>query len=365
VPSLGEAGPRHKPGTPPTGAGTPLLLESDPMTTSQIPLPSGFGPASTTTDVLTGIDLTGRLAVVTGGGSGIGVETVRALGGAGADVIVPARDTARAAGALAGIPRVDLRPLDLTDPDSIEAFTASVLADDRPVDILVNSAGIMAAPLERDARGYESHFATNHLGHFQLTAGLWPLLVRGGGARVVAVSSWGHRQSDIIWDDPNFTRTDYTPMLGYGQSKTANVLHAVELDRRGREHGVRAFALHPGSILTRLARHTAPEALVGMGVLDEQGNPVLDPSRNLKTPEQGAATSVWCATSPQLAGLGGVYCENADIAPLSTAERDAATLTVGSFAQGVLPYAIDPASARRLWALSAELTGIDLPEAGR
>jgi len=335
------------------------------MTTStpQTPLISGFGPASTTADVLAGIDLTGTLAVVTGGGSGIGVETVRALSSAGGEVIVPARDVTRAAGALAGIERVDIRPMDLTDPASVDAFAETLLADDRPIDILINSAGIMAAPLERDARGYESHFATNHLGHFQLTARLWPLLVRNGGARVVAVSSWGHRQSDILWDDPNFTHTAYTPMLGYGQSKTANVLFAVELDRLGRDHGVRAFSLHPGSIMTRLARHTAPEALVDMGVLDENGDPVLDPSRNMKTPEQGAATSVWCATSPQLDGIGGVYCENADIAPLSTAARDSATLTVGSFAQGVMPYAVDPDSARRLWALSTELTGVELPQA--
>ncbi len=331
--------------------------------TPQTSLNSGFGPASTTTDVLAGIDLTRKLAVVTGGGSGIGIETVRALSTAGSDVIVPARDTGRAAKALAGIERVDIRPMDLTDPASIDAFAKTVLADDRAVDILINSAGIMAAPLERDARGYESHFATNHLGHFQLTARLWPLLVRDGGARVVSVSSWAHRQSDIIWDDPNFTRTDYTPMLGYGQSKTANVLFALELDRLGRDHGVRAFALHPGSIVTRLARHTTTEALIDMGVLDENGEPILDPSRNMKTPEQGAATSIWCATSPQLDGIGRVYCENADIAPLSTAERNSATLTVGSFAQGVMPYAVDPESARRLWTLSTELTGIDFSEA--
>jgi NAD(P)-dependent dehydrogenase (short-subunit alcohol dehydrogenase family) len=331
--------------------------------TPQIPLHSGFGPASTTADVLAGIDLTGMLALVTGGGSGIGVETVRALSAAGSDVIVPARDIARAAKTLAGIDRVDIRSMDLTDPASIDAFAGTVLADDRPIDILITSAGIMAAPLERDARGYESHFATNHLGHFQLTARLWPLLVRGGGARVVSVSSWGHRQSDIIWDDPNFTHTDYTPMLGYGQSKTANVLFAVELDRRGREHGVRAFALHPGSIVTRLARHTSTDALIDMGVLDKNGDPVLDPARNMKSPEQGAATSIWCATSPQLDGIGGVYCENADIAPLSIADRDSATLTRGSFAQGVMPYAVDPESARRLWALSTEFTGVDLPGA--
>ncbi|MCI2423370.1 oxidoreductase [Saccharopolyspora sp. K220] len=328
-------------------------------TTPQTPLGSGFGPASTATDVLTGIDLTGELAIVTGGGSGLGVEAVRALRAANADVIVPARDPDRAAAALAGIDGVDIRAMELMDPASIDSFAEGVLADDRSIDVQINSAGIMAAPLVRDSRGYESHFSTNHLGHFQLTARLWPLLARDGGARVVSVSSWGHRRSDIVWDDPNFEHTEYEPLLGYGQSKTANILFAVELDRLGREHGVRAFSVHPGGIVTPLARYTSDERLRAMGVLDENGAPILDPSRNLKTPEQGAATAIWCATSPQLDGLGGVYCENVDISPISTVPRDATPLDSGS--HGVMPYAADPDAARRLWTLSTELTGVHFP----
>lgn len=335
---------------------------------AQVPLDSGFGAASTTADVLVGIDLTGKNAVVTGGGSGLGVETVRALRAAGAHVVVPARDTARAGKALAGIDGVELAELDLADPASIEAFAQRFLAAGRPLHLLVNSAGIMAAPLSRDARGYESHFATNHLGHHQLTLRLWPALAAAGGARVVAVSSWGHRRSGIVWDDLDFEHRDYDPLDAYGQSKTANVLFAVEADRRGREHGIRAFALHPGSIITPLARHSDAADLRAMGVLDERGEPVIDPARNMKTPAQGAATSVWAATSPQLDGLGGLYLENCDVAPVvpDPADPDAVARHTqeqarrGSSAHGVVPYALDPAAARRLWTLSCRRTGTAL-----
>ncbi|MFC0111944.1 SDR family NAD(P)-dependent oxidoreductase [Kibdelosporangium aridum] len=289
--------------------------------TPQQPIGTGFSAASTADEVLDGVDLTGRTAIVTGGYSGIGIETVRSLRNAGADVIVPARDKTRAAKAIGDIDGVEFAELDLADPLSIDAFAEAFAASGRALHMLVNSAGIMAVPLHRDDRGYESHFATNHLGHFQLTARLWPALIRVGGARIAVVSSWGHRQSDIVWDDVHFERREYQPMLGYGQSKTANNLFAVELDRRGRSQGVRAFALHPGSIITPLARHTSTEALMKMGVIDENGEPVIDPSRNMKTPQQGAATSVLCAASPLLDGLGGVYCENGDIAPFVEADE--------------------------------------------
>ena len=271
-------------------------------------------------------------------------------------MIVPARDPGRAAAALKGFERVSTGPMDLLDPASIDAFATRFLATGRPLDILVNSAGIMAAPLARDGRGYESQFATNHLGHFQLTARLWDALGRAGGARVVAVSSLGHRYSPVIFDDPNFEHREYNPQAAYGQSKTANILFAVELDKRGQDAGVRAFSLHPGSIAgTGLERHIPRQDLEAAGVIDKDGNPILDPGRKLKTVPQGAATITWCATSPQLDGKGGVYCENCDIAPLISEQIGETSMADGAHLRGVMPYAVDPKGAEQLWTLSERL----------
>ncbi|KVM61453.1 oxidoreductase [Burkholderia gladioli] len=326
------------------------------MSNQQQPIGSGFGAASTADEVIAGIDLSGATAVVTGGYSGLGLETVRVLREAGARVIVPARDVERARSALAGID-AQVRAMDLLDPASIAAFAASVAADTPALRILVNSAGIMAVPeLRRDARGYEIQFATNHLGHFQLTTALLPLLREAGGARVVSVSSLGHRYADVSLDDPNFERRDYHPFAAYGQSKTANILFAVELDRREREHGVRAFSLHPGSIVeTGLGKHVTREQLIEAGVLDAQGRPIRDPSRQLKTVGQGAATQVWCATSPKLDGLGGLYCENVDVAPLRDESPREIEMADAMRIRGVSPYAVDPVHARALWTLSEQL----------
>jgi NAD(P)-dependent dehydrogenase (short-subunit alcohol dehydrogenase family) len=255
--------------------------------------------------------------------------------------------------------------MDLLDPASIGAFAEEFLANGRPLHILVNSAAIMACPLARDARGYESQFATNHLGHFHLVKRLWPALRRANGARVVSVSSWGHHYSPVVFEDPNFERLDYDRWKGYGQSKTANILFAVALDERGKADGVRAFSLHPGSILgTGLEKHVSNEELRAAGVIDESGKPVLDPSRNLKTVEQGASTSVWCATSPQLDGMGGVYCENNDIAVLESADTATGWKIGDSLRRGgVMPYAVDPEAADRLWSLSEQLLGLGQHEA--
>lgn len=324
------------------------------MATPQAPIGSGLGPASTAAEAIEGIDLGGRTAIVTGGYSGIGVETVRALRSAGARVVVPARDRHKALSTLAGID-VEIQAMDLLDPASIDAFAASYLASGEPLHILVNSAGIMACPLTRDARGYEAQFATNHLGHFQLTMRLWPALRRAGGARVVAVSSWGHRRSPVVFDDPNFERRDYERWSAYGQSKTANILFALELDGRGKADAVRAFSLHPGAIVdTGLGKHLTREELLALDVIDADGRPILDPTRNLKTVEQGAATSVWCATSPQLDGMGGVYCENCDIAPLAR-ELGSTGSGTGSPGFGIMAHAIDPEAAAHLWSLSERL----------
>ena len=330
------------------------------MTTLQQPIGSGFGITSTADDVVRGIDLEGKVAIVTGGYSGLGRETARVLLSAGARVIVPARDVQRAAAALAAISGVEIDAMDLLDPISIDAFAERFVAGGQPLHFLINNAGIMACPLTRDSRGFEYQFATNHLGHFQLTARLWPALRRARGARVVSVSSRGHWFSPVDYDDPNFEHRSYDPWLAYGQSKTANVLFAVDLDRRGQRENVRAFSLHPGGIVeTGLAKHMSQEQIRQAGGLDEHGNPVVDPSKGLKNVEQGASTIVWCATSPKLEGIGGVYCEDNDIAPLSESASGQTAPTVDALKRGgVKPYAIDPSNARRLWDLSERLLGI-------
>ena len=327
------------------------------MATLQKPIGSGFDAASTAADVIKGIDLSGKIAIVTGGYSGIGVETARALRSAGARVIVPTRDRDKALRALNGID-VEIETMDLLDPRSIDAFVERFLASGRPLHILVNSAGIGGAPLTRDARRYELHFATNHLGHFQLAMRLWPALRGANGARVVAVSAWAHSRAPMVFEDPNFVHREYVPWMAYGQSKTANILFALAMDERGKAHGVRAFSLHPGSIVsTGLSKYVPSELLRAAGLVDEDGNSIIDPAKNMKTVEQGAATSVWCATSPQLDGMGGVYCQNSDIAPLLTEELRANP--IGSMALGVMPHAVDLQAADRLWSLSEHLLGLE------
>ena len=236
------------------------------MPSVQAPLGSGFGVTTTAMEVISGVDLSGQVAVVTGGASGIGVETVRALRSAGASVVVPARDLERARVALGGIEEVELAPMDLMDPTSIDAFADGFVSSGRGLHLLIASAGIGSSPLVRDARGYEPHFSTNHLGHFQLTARLWPALVRADGARVVAVSSWAHRYSDVVLDDPNYERRDYDTATAYGQSKTANVLFALDLDQRGARMGSAPSPSTPGrswaatSPATRLLSSSRPSA---------------------------------------------------------------------------------------------------------
>ncbi|MFE4251513.1 SDR family NAD(P)-dependent oxidoreductase [Streptomyces sp. NPDC056910] len=314
--------------------------------TPQHKIGSGFGARSTADDVLEGIDLTGRLALVTGGYSGIGIETTRALTKAGARVVVPARRIGAAQENLAGIEGVEVAELDLGDLDSVRAFAEQFLATGRPLDIVIDSAGIMACPETRVGPGWEAQFATNHLGHFALVNRLWPA-IEPGGARVVSVSSTGHHASPIRWDDVHW-RNGYDKWEAYGQAKTANALFAVQLDRLGQERGVRAFSLHPGGILTPLQRHLSKQEMVERGWIDEEGN-LLYPEA-FKTPQQGAATQVWAATSSQLNGMGGVYLEDCDIAEPAPADGTRV---------GVKEWATDPEQAARLWALSAELTGVD------
>ncbi|WP_026931037.1 oxidoreductase [Glycomyces tenuis] len=313
------------------------------MTTPQRRIDSGFGHDTTAAEVLDGVDLTGKFAVVTGGYSGIGLETAKALAAAGADVLVPARRPEAAEAALGGVKGVEVDELDLTDQRGVRAFADRCLDAGRHIDVLMNNAGVMACPETRVGPGWELQFATNHLGHYALTNRLWPLL--SGGARVVTVSSGGHRGSPIRWDDVHF-ENGYDRWKAYSQSKTANVLFTVRLDRLGRAADVRAFTLDPGAILTPLQRHLTKEEQQEIGWIDEDGNAVHD---WFKSPAQGAATQTWAATSPRLDGMGGVYLQDCDIAEVVD-HADAA---------GVRPYAIDPSEAERLWAYSAELTGVD------
>jgi len=308
----------------------------------QVPIDIGFGPRTTADDVLEGLNLSGKLAIVTGGASGLGLETTRALAGAGARVLVAVRRPDAARERLRDVGGIEVDELDLADLANVRRFADRFVASGRHADIVINNAGIMACPETRVGPGWEAQFATNHLGHYTLVNGLWPAL--RGGARVVCVSSGAHRLSSIRWDDIHF-RGGYHKWLAYGQSKTANALFALHLDDIAREAGVRAFSLHPGSILTPLQRHLSKKEMVEAGWIAEDGT-LADPT--FKTPQQGAATQVWAATSPQLEGLGGLYCEDCNIAPLARGNG-----------HGVAGHAVDPEEAARLWTHSAELTGVD------
>jgi NAD(P)-dependent dehydrogenase (short-subunit alcohol dehydrogenase family) len=322
----------------------------------QHPIGSGFNAASTADEVIKGIDLTGKIAIVTGGNAGIGLETTKVLAAAGATVIVPARDMEKAKQNLTGIPNVELEAMNLTDPASIDAFAEKFLATGRPLHLLINNAGIMWVPLQRDSRGIESQLATNYLGQFQLVARLWPALKKAKGARVVNVSSLGHQMAPFDFEDPNFEHREYETLQAYGQSKTASNLFALELDNLTKEFKVRAYSLHPGSIYgTELARDASMDLFKQMGFFDEDGNIRPEIVAGLKTIPQGAATTVWCATSPMLDNIGGVYCEDGDIAELDPGNSGKNN---GLGTRGVLSYSLDESNAKKLWDLSEKMTGI-------
>jgi len=303
---------------------------------------SGFTAKSTAADVIRGVDLTGKNAIVTGGYSGIGVETVRALADAGADVMVPARDVTKAKTVLADVKgKISIASMDLGDIPSVRKFARDYASERKALHLLINNAGVMACPETRLGKNWEAQFATNHIGHFALTGALLSLLRAAGGARVVALSSTGHKISDIRWDDIHFRNGGYEKWTAYGQSKTANALFAVALDAREGANGVRAFALHPGGIMTPLQRHLKQEEMVAAGWIDETGGISAAARPFFKTTEQGAATAVWCATARTLNARGGLYCEDCDVAELA-GENEPRHRTVK-------PYAVDPDSAARLW----------------
>jgi NAD(P)-dependent dehydrogenase (short-subunit alcohol dehydrogenase family) len=314
--------------------------------TDQAPINSPFGYRSTALEVIAGIDLAGKVALVTGGYSGLGLETVRALAGAGAKVLVGARRPDVATADLKDVAGdVTILNLDLSDPASIDAFAVEVARLTSALHILINNAAIMACPKALDARGYESQFATNHLGHFQMTARLWPIL-KAGKARIVALSSSGHARNGMDLSDPHFERRDYDKWTAYGQAKSANALFALHLDGLGKAHGVRAFAVDPGGIRTPLQRHLTMDEQIAMGWYDKDGN--LNPL--FKTVEQGAATSIWCAVSPLLEGEGGVYCADCNIA--------APWIEGAPPYVGVHPHVRDAQNAADWWAASEKLTGV-------
>jgi NAD(P)-dependent dehydrogenase (short-subunit alcohol dehydrogenase family) len=324
----------------------------------QKPIGSGFNARSTASDVIKGISLSGKVAIVTGGNAGIGLETTKALAAAGATVIVPARDTEKAKKNLQGIANVELAAMDLIDPNSIDAFADKFLDSGRALHMLINNAGIMWVPLRRDSRGIESQLATNYLGQFHLTARLWPALKKANGARVVNLSSFGHQMAPFNFDDPNFLHRPYETLQGYGQSKTATNLFSLELDNRGKVFNVRTYSVHPGSINgTDLGREAPIELFQKMGLVNAQGDILPEVAAKLKTIPQGAATTVWCATNPMLNNIGGVYCEDADVAELDLGNIDH-RYDDPSSSRGAQPYSLDEANAKRLWKLSEQMTGI-------
>lgn len=315
-----------------------------------------FGATSTTDDVLAGVDLGGKRVLVTGVSAGLGVETARALAAHGAQVVGAARDLHKAEAATAPVRAqaangggFTLVQLDLASLASVRTCADALLADGRPFDLVIANAGVMAAPFGQTADGFETQFGTNHLGHFVLINRIAPLIAPGG--RLVNVASSGHRYADVDLDDPNFERTPYDPMIAYGRSKTANILFAVAFDRRHRDRGVRAAALHPGGIRTELARH------IDAGFLDqmlERINAELaaegKPAFQWKTIPQGAATSVWAGVVADADEIGGRYCENCHVSTVTDG-------LINPVSEGVRSYALDPEHAEALWAKSEEMVG--------
>ena len=307
---------------------------------------NNFGHDTTTDEVLDGIDLSGKKVLITGASGGLGAETARAMASKGASVVITARDIDKAQGAVdaiiasTGNSDITIESVELGSLDSIRAFGQRWNANHDRLDILINNAGVMACPQDTTSDGFERQFGTNHLGHFTLTGLIAPTLLASGAARIVNLSSRGHFRGTVDFDDVMFERRTYEKWLAYGQAKTANIMHAVELDRRLAGRGVRAFAVHPGVILTDLGRHLSQADIEAFTA--DRAEPV-----KFKTVEAGAATSVYAATAPELDGRGGIYLEDCGVADVDDVSEGA----------GVRSYALDPAAAERLWSLSEGLVG--------
>jgi NAD(P)-dependent dehydrogenase (short-subunit alcohol dehydrogenase family) len=312
-----------------------------------------FGETSTTEDVLSGADLHGKRILVTGVSAGLGVETARALAAHGAHVVGAARDLIKAEAATSQVKKdaaanggsFELIELDLSKLENVRACAGKLLLKGDPFDIIIANAGVMATPFSHTADGFETQFGTNHLGHFVFVNRIAPLLRAGG--RVINLTSAGHRFADVDIDDPDFERTPYDPWIAYGRSKTANILFTIAFDKRHRERGIRAAAVHPGSIMTELARHLDPAEL--QAIVDRLS---VNGPLQFKTIPQGAATSVWAAVVAPASEVGGHYCENCHVSHIVPYNVD-----ISPISEGVRAYALDPASAEALWKKSEELVG--------
>ena len=315
----------------------------------QKPVNSAFHRKSTGQEVLAEMDLSGKTAIITGGYSGIGLETTKALASKGVKLIVPVRSEQKAAAALADVEGdVQSAAMDLSDLGSVSKFTDKMLQELTSLDFLINNAGIMACPEQHVGPGWEAQFGVNHMGHFALTTALMPLLKKTAGTRVIALSSTAHKISPIRWDDIHF-KTGYDKWQAYGQSKTANALFANALSRRLKESGGLAFSVHPGGIFTPLQRHLPKEEMVALGWIEEDGSPTALAKEGFKSPEQGCSTTLWAATSPLLEGMPGVYCEDCNIAAPTDHESPMARYF------GVEAHAYDDEAAERLWEMSEAL----------
>jgi len=314
---------------------------------------NSFGATSTTDEVLRGIDLSGKRVLVTGVSAGLGVESARALAAHGAEVIGTARDLSKAQGATQQVRAqaarggaLHLVQLDLASLDSVRRCADGLVALGKPFDVIIANAGVMACPKGTTVDGFETQFGTNHLGHFVLVNRIASLL--RPGSRLVNLSSAGHRYSDVDLEDPNFERSPYAEFTAYGRSKTANVLFAVEFDRRHKARGVRATAVHPGAIRTELSRHLTPEAMEKLIAQINASQPKGAAPFSYKSIPQGAATSLWAACVADAAAIGARYCEDCHVAELASAP---------GVREGVQPYALDPQRAQALWRKSEEWVG--------
>jgi NAD(P)-dependent dehydrogenase (short-subunit alcohol dehydrogenase family) len=317
----------------------------------QTPTKSGFHSKTNADEITNGIYLTEKIAIVTGGYSGIGLETTRELVATGAKVIIPAKRKEVAVQNLEGIvSKENIVEMDLGNLNSVKKFTEDFKESFGKLDLLINNAGIMACPETRVGNGWESQFAVNHIGHFLLTKELMDTMAENDSARFVSLSSSAHSLTGILWDDIHFQNNSYDKWMAYGQSKTASSLIAIEFHRRMVDKGVSGFSVHPGGILTPLQRHLQKEEMVALGWMDEDGSPSEMAKNFFKTTSQGASTSLWCATSPSLNGIGGVFCEDCDIAKRKNEVDESLQRYFG-----VADWAVDTEEASKLWDVTEKM----------
>ena len=317
----------------------------------QTPTKSGFHSKTNADEITNGIDLNEKIAIVTGGYSGIGLETTRELVASGAKVIIPAKRKEVAVQNLEGIvSKENIVEMDLANLDSVKKFTEDFKESFGRLDLLINNAGIMACPETRIGNGWESQFAVNHIGHFLLTKELMDTMAENDGARFVSLSSSAHSLTGILWDDIHFQENSYDKWMAYGQSKTASSLIAIEFNRRMINKGVSGFSVHPGGILTPLQRHLQKEEMVALGWMDEDGSPSEMAKNFFKTTSQGASTTIWCATSSSLDEIGGVFCEDCDVAKRKNEVDESLQRYFG-----VADWAVDTEEASKLWDVTEKM----------